>query len=212
MLNYIWVFLLGGGILFGIANGRADEVGEAIIESCGNAVEFCIGIAGITAFWCGIMDILSQTGAISFVSKLLKPIIKRLFPETVSNEKAGEYIITNISANLFGLGNGATPSGIGAVTELQKEHIRLSGDTGTGVASDSVGLFLVINSTAFQLIPSTVMAILASSGSVYASKIILPVWIVSILSLLSGVITFYISKYMRRGLKNIVRGRGGSRH
>lgn len=211
MLNYIWVALLGGGILFGIANGRADEIGEALIESCGNAVEFCIGIAGITAFWCGIMEILSQAGAIRFVSKLLKPVIKRLFPETVTNEKAGEYIITNISANLFGLGNGATPSGIGAVTELQKEHIRLSGAVQTDIASDSVGLFLVINSTAFQLIPSTVMAILASSGSVYASKIILPVWIVSILSLLSGVITFYISKRMRGVLKYAVHGRGGRR-
>lgn len=212
MLNYIWVVLLGGGILFGIANGRVDAIGEAIIESCGNAVEFCIGIAGITAFWCGIMEILSQAGSISFVSKLLKPIIKRLFPETVSNEKAGEYIVTNISANLFGLGNGATPSGIGAVTELQKEHIRLSGGTESDVASDSVGLFLVINSTAFQLVPSTVMAILASSGSVYASKIILPVWIVSILSLVSGVITFYISKFMRRGMKRIIRNRGGRRY
>lgn len=200
MLNYIWVILLGGGILFGIANGRTDAIGEALISSCGEAVEFCVGIAGITAFWCGAMEILNRAGAIKFVTGLLKPIIRRFFPETVSNEKAGEYIVTNISANLFGLGNGATPSGIGAVTELQKEFIKSGKAVDEGVASDSVGLFLVINSTAFQLVPTTVIAILSASGSDYAAKIILPVWIVSIVSLVTGVITFYISKFIRKKL------------
>jgi len=209
MLNYIWIALLGAGILFGIANGRADAIGEAIISSCGDAVEFCIGIAGITAFWCGIMEILNQAGVIHFVSRLLKPVIKKFFPETVNNEKAGEYIVTNISANLFGLGNGATPSGIGAVTELQKEYIKSGKAVDESIASDSVGLFLVINSTAFQLIPSTVMAILASSGSAYSSKIILPVWIVSILSLISGVVTFYISKFLKKCFRVPKFRRGG---
>lgn len=210
MLNYIWMILLGAGILFGIATGRADAIGEAIISSCGSAIEFCIGIAGITAFWCGIMEILNQAGVIRFVSKILKPVIKKFFPETVDNEKAGEYIVTNISANLFGLGNGATPSGIGAVRELQKEYIKSGKALDDGVASDSVGLFLVINSTAFQFIPSTVMAILASSGSSYSSKIILPVWVVSILSLVSGVITFYISKFLRKSLSFSKFRKGGS--
>lgn len=211
MLNYIWTIMLGAGILFGIANGRADEIGEAIISSCGDAVEFCIGIAGITAFWCGIMEILNQAGVIRFVSKILKPVIRKFFPETAENEKAGEYIITNISANLFGLGNGATPSGIGAVTELQKEHLKSCGNLNADTASDSVGLFLVINSTAFQLIPSTVIAILASGGSSYSSKVILPIWIVSILSLVTGVITFYISKFFRNNAKVFFTKRGGNK-
>lgn len=198
MLNYIWVILLAGGLLFGIANGRADAIGEALIASCGDAVEFCIGIAGITAFWCGMMEILNRAGVIRFVTRLLKPIIRKLFPETVNNEKAGEYIVTNISANLFGLGNGATPSGIGAVTELQKEFIKSGKACDESIASDSVGLFLVINSTAFQLVPTTVIAILSASGSSYSTKIILPVWIVSVASLITGVITFYISKFVRK--------------
>ena len=210
MLNYIWMILLGAGILFGIATGRTDAIGDAIISSCGSAIEFCIGIAGITAFWCGIMEILNQAGVIRFVSKILKPVIKKFFPETVGNEKAGGYIVTNISANLFGLGNGATPSGIGAVRELQKEYIKSGRAIDDGIASDSVGLFLVINSTAFQFIPSTVMAILASSGSLYSSKIILPVWIVSILSLVSGVITFYVSKFLRKSLSSSKFRKGGS--
>lgn len=202
---------MGVGILFGIATGRTDAIGDAIISSCGSAVEFCIGIAGITAFWCGIMEILNQAGIIRVVSRILKPVIRKFFPETVENEKAGEYIVTNISANLFGLGNGATPSGIGAVTELQKEYIKSGKSIDESVASDSVGLFLVINSTAFQFIPSTVMAILASNGSMYTSKIILPVWIVSILSLIFGVITFYVSKFLRRKFGFSKFGKGGRR-
>ncbi len=189
--------MLGAGLVFGIANGKIDDITDVFLSSSGEAVQLCIGILGVTAFWCGMINILQEAGIIDFAARILRPIIYKLFPETKHNKEAGKQIITNISANLFGLGNGATPSGISAVRELQKEN--LSGDE--TVASDSVCLFLVINATAFQLIPTTVIAILADAGSHAASAIIVPVWIVSLVSMFAGILTFYVCKLFRRGNK-----------
>lgn len=197
MLNYIWVIMLGIGLIAGIANGKIDEITDVLLSSSSDAVEFCIGILGITALWCGMIKILQEAGAIDFVSRLLEPLIHKLFPETRTNATASKHIITNITANLFGLGNGATPSGIAAVRELQNTGIYSKSGSGE-VASDSVCLFLVINATAFQLIPSTVIAVLSDAGSTVAAKIIVPVWVVSFVSMISGIITFYICKKLHR--------------
>lgn len=184
MLNYIWIGMLISGIVIGCANGRFSEIETALLEGGGNAVTFAIGILGITAFWCGLLEILREAGVINFFEKIFRPLAFRLFPETRKNREAGTQIITNLTANFFGLGNGATPSGMAAVKELQK------GTTGS-CAGRSVCLFLVINSAAFQLIPTTVIAVRAAAGSTEASWVIVPTWIASAISLLIGVGVFW---------------------
>lgn len=190
MLNAIWVGMLVTGIVIGCANGRFGEIESALLESGGNAITFAIGILGITAFWCGLLEILREAGVIQFFGKIFRPIVFRLFPETKKNREAETQIITNLTANFFGLGNGATPSGIAAVKELQKGR-------NPSCAGKSVCLFLVINSAALQLIPTTVIAVRAAAGSTEASRIIVPTWIASLVSLFIGIGVFLFLELLK---------------
>lgn len=190
MLNIIWALLFIIGIIAGIANGRIAEVAQSIMSSADDAVKFALGLLGIVALWCGIIQILEDAGGVRAASKLLRPLINKVFPGTVGNEKAQSSIITNITANFFGLGNGATPSGIEAVNAMQN-NIK------------DVCLFLVINSAGIQLIPSTVIAMRSELGSVSPADILLPTWIVSAVSLLSALIIYVVySKIYFRIKKN----------
>ena len=190
MLNIIWALLFIIGIIAGIANGRIAEVAQSIMSSADDAVKFALGLLGIVALWCGIIQILEDAGGVRTASKLLRPLINKVFPGTVGNEKAQSSIITNITANFFGLGNGATPSGIEAVNAMQN-NIK------------DVCLFLVINSAGIQLIPSTVIAMRSELGSVSPADILLPTWIVSAVSLLSALIIYVVySKIYFRIKKN----------
>ena len=191
MLNYIWAFLLIIGIITGAVNGRIQQVADSIIESANDAVMFCIGLLGIVALWCGLMQIFQDAGGIGFVSIIIRPVIRRLFPETRYNPEAEKQIITNITANFLGLGNGATPSGIASVKELQKSN---KGP----VASRSICVFLVINSAAIQFIPTTVIAMRATQGANNPADILIPTWITSIFSLIVGVMLFYFLSGRKR--------------
>ena len=195
MLNYIWAGMLIFGIGYGCYNGRLQEIGSALLESGGQAVTFSIGIIGVTAFWCGLLEILNQAGGINFFSRLLRKPIERFFPESRHNPEAGKQIITNLTANFFGLGNGATPSGIAAVRELQKAQPSQS----KAVASRSICLFLVVNSAAFQLMPTTVLAIRTAAGSGEAFDVIVPIWIASLAAFVTGMAVYFLCQQMARG-------------
>lgn len=179
MLNIIWAMLMLIGIVGGIILGKTEIIMNSIITSAGDAVKFAVGLIGIVSFWCGIIKILEDAGVVKWFSGIVKPVITRLFPSAKINEKAQNAIITNFAANFFGLGNGATPSGIEAVAELQK-NIK------------DVCLFLVINSAGIQLIPTTVIAMRAEMGSSAPADIILPTWIVSVISMISALIVFAV--------------------
>ncbi|MFR1517210.1 MAG: nucleoside recognition domain-containing protein [Clostridia bacterium] len=179
MLNIVWVLLLIIGFIAGIINGRINEIAQSIMTSADDAVKFAIGLLGIVALWCGIIQILEDAGGVRAASKVLRPLITKLFPGTAGNEKAQSSIITNITANFFGLGNGATPSGIEAVNEM-KHNLK------------DVCLFLVINSAGLQLIPSTVIAMRSELGASNPADILLPTWIVSLISMASALIIYFI--------------------
>lgn len=194
MLNVIWVVLLIIGILVGIANGKISEINSSLLSSAGNAVQFGIGIMGIICLWCGIMNIASDAGVVNVMAKLLRPVIHLLFPRTRRNKEAEKQVITNLIANFLGLGNGATPSGISAVKELQKS-------TGSDVAVKDVCLFLVINSAAIQLIPTTVIALRAASGAKNPADILIPTWISSISGCIIAIIIFFLLSIKRKKVK-----------
>lgn len=192
MLNVIWSVLLGAGVLCGIAGGRADAVGEAMVNAAGDAVIFGIGLIGICAFWCGMIRVLEEAGGMNLLQRLLRPVVCRIFPSAARDAEAQKQILTNITADFLGLGNGATPSGIAAVRRLSE----LSG--GSEVASRDVCLFLVVNSAALQLLPTTVIAMRAQLGSRAASDILIPTWLTSIASLIVAVLVYTVFSGVRR--------------
>lgn len=190
MLNIIWVLLMIIGIGGSIALGKTDMIMNSIISSAKEAVEFAVGLIGIVSLWCGIIKILEDAGAVKWFSKIVKPIISRLFPSARKNEKAQNAIVTNFAANFLGLGNGATPSGIEAVAEMQNNL-------------KDVCLFLVINSAGIQLLPTTVIAMRAELGAFAPVDILIPTWIVSIVSMIFSLTVFVICNklFFRKGGK-----------
>ncbi len=182
MLNYIWMGMLSAGFLIGMINGRLEEVTQAAFSSAGRAVELSIGLLGILCLWSGLMKIAEKGGIIRLVARLTKPLLKLLFPQAANDAGALGSIVMNLSANFLGLGNAATPLGIKAMSELQRLN------KGDDSASDSMCMFLVLNTSAIQLIPATVIAIRADAGSTAPAEITICVWIASFCATLSGII------------------------
>jgi spore maturation protein A len=146
------------GIFVGIANGRIAEVSKAIIDSAESAVTISIGLLGIMAFWLGIMKIAEKSGLIDIIAIALKPVVARIFPEIPKEHPAISAMIMNISANMLGLGNAATPFGIKAMEYMQDLNRKES-------ASNPMCRFLVINTASIQIIPSMMIGIRASLGA-----------------------------------------------
>ncbi len=182
MLNYIWVGMLLIGFIIGALNGRIEEVTNAAFTSAGRAVELCIGLLGIICLWSGLMKVMERSGLINVIARLARPVLKLLFREIKGNDKAMGAIVMNMAANFMGLGNAATPLGIKAMGELQKINGRK--DT----ASNAMCMFLVLNTSAIQLIPTTVIALRNDAGSAAPSEITVCVWIASVAATLAGII------------------------
>ncbi|MDP4181697.1 MAG: nucleoside recognition domain-containing protein [Bacillota bacterium] len=193
MLNYIWMGMLVIGFIVGGINGKLGEVTQAAFNSSKSAVELSIGLLGILCLWTGLMGVAEKSGLISKISKIVSPLISFLFPEVSSKSPAVGAIVMNLTANFLGLGNAATPLGLKAMDELQK--INRKKDT----ASDSMVMFLVLNTTAIQLIPATIIALRAASGSGNPAEIIIPIWITSISATIVGVIAVKVLGYAKRG-------------
>ena len=184
MLNFLWIVMLIIGIFYGFFNGTIDEIEQALLESGDQAVTFAIGILGTTALWTGMISVLEGAGGINFLTRIIRRPVRKLIPGCKNNPSAEKQVIKNITANFFGLGNGATPSGIAAVKELQ-----------TGVRPlASIGMFLVMNSAALQLIPTSVISILAAAKSKNPASVILPVWISSVAALITGIFLYLLFK------------------
>jgi spore maturation protein A len=156
---------------------------EGIIKYAKTAVELAIGLIGIMALWLGIMKIAEQSGLVAKLASALKPITTRLFPDVPADHPAMGAMILNISANMLGLANAATPLGLKAMEELNKLNKKL------GTATDAMCTFLVINTSNVQLIPATVIAIRASAGASNPTEIIGPVIVATMVSLIVGVTT-----------------------
>jgi len=118
MLNYIWAFMILGGISYGLANGKAQALSDVIIESAGEAVSLSITMLGVMAMWCGIMEVARQAGLMDRMTKFLSPVVHFLFPDIDRNHVVNEYITANMVANMLGLGWAATPMGLKAIKEM----------------------------------------------------------------------------------------------
>jgi spore maturation protein A len=166
MVNLIWVFLAASGIIFAMFNGTMEEVNEAIFSSADDAVMLSISLISVLVFWIGMMKIAEEAGLLRGLAKLFKPIFKRIFPEVPPDHPAMGYILSNFSANIFGLGNAATPMGLKAMHEMKK----LNG--GSEEASRSMITFLALNTSSVTLIPTTVIAIRMQYESMNPTEIV----------------------------------------
>lgn len=191
MLNILWPIFLIISFLYAIIVGKVDEVNKSIFDSAASAVELSITFLGTMCLWNGIMKIVQSTSLIQKLTKLLRPVMRFLFPELKNNDKAYQEISMNIIANILGLGNAATPLGLKAMKTMQTENEKK--DT----LSNSMAMFIVLNTASLQLIPTTVIAIRSSLGAENPSEIIIPVWIATISAACVGILVtkVFIKKY-----------------
>lgn len=182
MINIIWFFILVFGIGFGLITGRGDVVSKSVVITAGSTVEFVIKLVGIMCIWCGVMKIAEKSGLTEKLAKLLRPILSIIFKEAAKDEKAMGAIVMNLTANMMGLSNAATPFGIKAMEEMD----RLNKDKGR--ASNDMALFLVLNAACIQLVPTTVLSVRAASGSSNPGAIIIPAILATTAAAVMGVI------------------------
>lgn len=181
MINYIWFGILSVGIIVGIITGRGEIISSAILSSTNSTVELIIKLLGVMCLWCGVMKIAQKSGLTDKLAKVLKPILKLLLKEGGKDDNALGSMVMNITANMMGLSNAATPFGIKTMESLQR--INRKKDT----ASDDMALFLVLNAACIQLLPTTVISIRAAAGSKNPGEIILPAIITTACAAIVGV-------------------------
>lgn len=166
MLNYLWGFMIIIGVVVGVLTGRISDVSTSAINSAKEAISLCITMLGIVAFWTGIMQIAKKAGLVDKLTRLLRPLLRLLFPTIPKGHIAEEYISANIIANILGLGWAATPMGLKAMVELKK--LNQESDT----ASCDMCTFLIINISSLQLIPVNIIAYRSQYGSINPAEIL----------------------------------------
>lgn len=197
MLNKIWPVFLIISIIYAIITGRVMELNKSIFNSADSAVELAIKLFGTLCLWNGIMQIAIKSSLVETICKILTPIIKIIFPRIKKGSKTHKEISMNMVANMLGLGNAATPLGLKAMESMQEENLKKD------ELSDEMGMLIIINTASIQIIPTTVLAIRNSLNSMEPTKIILPVWIVTICAAISaimvGKIIFKKRRIVRKG-------------
>ncbi|NWG14175.1 MAG: hypothetical protein HXY20_11640 [Acidobacteria bacterium] len=159
MLNYIWFGLIIVAVLFGGINGKIEAVTKAGVDSAGNAVTISIGLVGVMALWLGVMKIAEEAGLMRLLARAIAPVLRLIFPDVPRDHPAMGSMMMNIAANMLGLSNAATPLGLKAMEDLQKLNRY------PGVATDAMCRFLAVNTAGVQLIPATMISLMASAGS-----------------------------------------------
>lgn len=180
-MNFIWAILMFIAFLWAAVSGNMEALSGSVMSGATSAVELLISITGIICFWSGMMEIADKSGITTCLAKIFSPVLSKLFNNVKKDSMAMRYISLNISANLLGLGNAATPFGLSAMKELKT----LNHNKNT--ASDDMLLFVVLNTASLQLIPTTLCAYRSNYGSTSPFEIIPAVWLSSLAALLVGV-------------------------
>ena len=194
MLNILWPIFIIISFAFAIISGNIDKLNDSIFSSTSDAVNLCISLLGTICLWNGIMQIASKTTMLDKLTNFLKPLIRFLFPDIKNGDKAQKEISMNMVSNILGLGNAATPLGLKAMKTMQKDNKKK--DTLT----DSMAMFIVINTASLQIIPTTVIAIRNSLGSKNPTCIVFPVWIATLCAAIAGItVTKIFIKLSKKG-------------
>ncbi len=181
LMGIIWTGMLLISVLFGCLNGTSAQVQQAALDGAAASFELCFGIGGAVCLWCAVMELMRASGLAEALSRALRPLLTLLFPESAGHESIMQPLSANVSANLLGLGNAATPMGICACREMAR--------LGTpGVASNELCRLVVLNTASIQLLPTTAAAIRAAEGAAAPFDILPAVWISSAVSVAVGLL------------------------
>lgn len=192
-MSYIWVAALALGLFCSLLDGGADP-GSAILTGAGKGAELALGLAGPLVLWSGFGALLERSGLRAGLSRLLMPLLGRLFPTARRDRQTGEALCANVSANLLGLGSAATPPGVAAVKRMKQ----LAGSDG---ATDEMCRLIVMNTASIQLLPSTVAALRAGLGAAAPFDILPAVWLTSICSVAAGLTAAALFRRCTTGAK-----------
>ena len=173
-LSRIWVSMICVALFFGAASGRGAQLGAAAAQGVQQAVDFCLTVGGMICLWSGVMELMRRCGIAGGLSRLLRPVLRRLFPHAARDVQALDALSMNVSANLLGLGNAATPAGVRAAQAMARE---LRGDT----ASDELCLLVVLNT-------ASIAAVREAAGAAVPFDILPAVWVSSLCSVTAGLL------------------------
>lgn len=176
MVNWIWMGMIVISVLFGAINGKMEQVAEAAFGGAQTGVTVCLGLISILVFWMGLMRIAEDAGLVRKMARLMAPVVRWLFPDVPPDHPAMGYILSNMSANLLGLGNAATPMGIKAMQELQT----LNPDR--TIATPAMCTLLALNTASITLVPTTIIAIRMNFGSLHPADIVAPTLLATMIS------------------------------
>lgn len=182
MLNWIWVGMLFASFICALCTGRVPQLSDAILSGAGNAVKLCLETMGMMCFWTGLMYAAEQGGLTRLLAKVLSPLLRCLFPKLKRSSSALGAICMNLTANLLGLGNAATPLGLAAMQELKKES-----QTPAGTADNAMVLFVVLNTASLQLVPTFLATLRSKYGAAQPFDMLPVIWITSVCALLTAV-------------------------
>ena len=182
MLNYIWFGLMAVSLVVAAFNGTAEAVTKATVDSASTAVTIAIGLVGVMTLWLGMMKIAEAAGLVAVLGRALRPALRWMFPEVPAEHPAAGAIVVAIAANMLGLNNAATPLGIKAMEDLQE----LNGDKET--ATNPMVTFMAMTTSGVQLIPSSMIALLAAAGSTNPTAIIAPGLVATFIGTVAAVV------------------------
>ncbi|AFH62031.1 nucleoside recognition domain-containing protein [Paenibacillus caseinilyticus] len=189
MVNFIWLFFIVAGFVVAAFQGRIELVTEAVFDGAKSGVTVCFGLISIMVFWLGVMRIAEDAGLLQAMARLLSPIVRWLFPGIPRNHPALGYIMSNMSANIFGLGNAATPMGIKAMQELQRLNPHKD------IASPAMCTLLALNTASITLVPTTLIAIRMSYDSANPAEIVGTTLVATFISTLAAIL---VDKWYRK--------------
>ena len=179
-MSIIWTGMVLVSILCGLATGRGPAVATAALDGAAAAVELCLSLAGVLCLWMGVMEIMRRSGLSQKLSRLLMPVLRRLYPAFARDREVMDTIAANVSANLLGLGNAATPLGLEAARKMSRRT--------AGVANDALCMLVLCNTASIQLIPTTVAAVRAGAGCAAPFDILPATWLASAISVSVGIL------------------------
>ncbi len=192
MLSYIFVFMIVISVLCSVIFGGTQELSQAMLDGASEAVELLVMMSGMMCLWSGVMEVARKSQLTDKLAKIFSPLLKKLFPDVKKDSKAFQYICMNVSANLLGLSNAATPFGLSAMKELKKDLL-------SDEASDSMVTFVVMNTASIQLLPTNVATMRSVLGSQSPFDIIFCVWVTSVSALAVGLtVSKLCCKYRRK--------------
>ena len=179
-MTWIWCGMVVLSLIFGILTGQMDAVADAAMEGAASAVDLGISMAGILCLWSGVMEIMNACGLSAGLARIFRPLLRRLLPQASRDQETLAALSANMSANLLGLGNAATPLGIRAARRMARGC--------GGVASDDLCLLVVLNTASIQLLPTAIASVRSASGAQAPFDILPAVWLASLLSVTAGIL------------------------